>query len=664
MRPGRPSPGAALPGWEVLSPSWREGPPPASSAGKALLALYWVAALWLVWLIVAGAGFGVVDDHVFFNTALIKDYWQLFWGNSAARFYPLNGREFLLLRQAGVMSAGLYLGIQAAKALLCAGLALGVLRRFGAPMGAACLAGLLLLATPAFLVSVNRLFIPELSSFTLFLAMLHLMPGPDDRRAGWGFWTALACANVALYYKEPGFVALGAFGAALLLASRNDRSPVRGRFAWALLVSCAVYLAAYYFLAYRFKGEQTYVSGRQLAMLDLLVYYLKNDTLLCLSLAALGALAPGLWSRGGQGRAAVAGLAGAAAYAGVFLALRITSPWYLLPAYAFALPALGAALGRASSAPGRFGRVALVAVVCVAGVSSVAGGVHHFSFNRAIGGELERVFDHLASLKRPPGAEPEVILVPRIGPDTEIAHALWVMLYSRDLSSRYALRFNERDDLSTYLSTRPGLVLLTPYTVYSDRELQSLAGCYDTLKSSPESARDYSLAGITPALLSSPTPAKEFLASSLRLHGNFVLLEGDMGRCSRPFDWSRLAFSAEINGLRVCPVGGARFPVTVTNTSDVEFLREKASVGNAVKLVLASARDADSWRFVAQKDLPERLGPGESATLTLSFSPRALTPAALSGYLGFLDDQGHMHLSWDGVVFSGHFKPEFAACVR
>lgn len=642
----------------------RPVPPPSGPAGRALLCLYWALALWLAWLVFDDAAFGLIDDHVFYNHSLLGSYWRLFWGNELARFCPLNGREFLILREAGVMSAPLFLGIQSLKLLACAGLALGVLRRYGAPLGAACAAGALMLTTPAFLVAASRLFIPELTSLTFFLAALYFMPGPDDRRAGWRFWAALAAGNLALYYKEPGFLALGALASMLVIGAGFGRGGVQGRFARALLVSAGLYVAAYYFLAYRYKGAQTYAAGRQLPLSDILAYYAQNDVLLLGGLAVLCALAPRLW-RGRDGeRAAVACLAGALVYVGVFFVLRITSPWYLLPAWAFMLPALGTALGLAAGARGRAWKAAAAAAVCVAGASSVAGGIYHLKFNKAAEGGMERFFDFLASRPHAEGSPPEVILVPRIDPDSEIAHGLRVMLSYKWLAKRYEYRFGVNEDLTSFLASHKGLVMLTPFTLVSDNELKGLAQCYRTLHASPEGVRDYSLAGVTPRIVKSAAPASELLANSLRLRGNFALLEGDVTGCNRPFDWSRLRFEADAVGLKVCPLSKASFKIRVTNDSGEEFVRERAVLGNTVKIVMASARQGEELRFVGQKDLPERIAPGETVTIEASFTPHGFTPAALGGYLGFLNSEGGIHLAWDGQIFAGHFKPSPGACLE
>lgn len=674
---------------------------------RVALAAYWAVVLCIAWFTVSRAAFGIIDDHGFFNPELLHGHWQLFWGNASGRFYPLNGKEFWLLREAGMLSATSFYAVQGAKLLISAGFVQSILCRFGASRLQASMAGILLLTSPAFLVSVTRLFVPELTALMLFLAMLNFMPGPGDTQATWRLWASLAAATLALYYKEPGFIAVGAMGAVLTPAARRSGARLAYGFGAALLGTAVICAQAYYFLAYRYRGQQDYTAGRQLPLVDVLGFFLHNDMLFLATLAALCGVAllcvrdwrgrgargimpnvgtasgtrdapnaldlqgirktQGLWT--GQYAAqtgdvlAGASLVAAVVYAGIFLALRITSPWYLLPAYAFVLPALGRALFWVKASWGSAAKAVALVLILVAGSNSLAGGVYFFRFNTAATTGTEALLEYLDRHRPGQGTGKTVLFSPRIEADSEIAYGFSTMLRARGLGDAYECRYGEHEEMWAFLRSASGLVLLTPFTVMSDRELASLGNCYVTLFASPAGVADYSSAGIWPGWLSSPLPWDAFKAGVERLHGNYVLLSGDLAACSMPFDWSRLTVEVSADGLEVCPLGRAEIAMRVTNTGDVPFTRSSNVPEGTVQIVLFSVRPGKAEQPLGVADLPARLDPGESADIKASIHVPGFTPAVLAGCLGSIL-MGQVYYARDELLFTGHFKPRLGACVQ
>ncbi len=760
MREHRDRPDIRFRTRQILSADTRNTPL-TGYLNRMALAAYWAAMLCMAWFMVSQAAFGLIDDHSFFNPGLLHGHWQLFWGNVSGRFYPLDAKEFLILNEAGVLSATLYYAIQAAKLCLAAWLIPGILRRFGATPLQALAAAALLLTSPAYLVSATRLFVPELNSFTLFLVMLRFMPGPGETRTTWRFWLSLTAAFLALYYKEPGFIALGAMGAVLTLTLRGREGAFAGpsdppgaalasdlggpwaggggrrngqeamaavgsgtslarRFAAGLLAAAATCALAYYLFGYRYRGQQDYTAGRQYPLQDVVNYFLGHDMLFLAALAVLCAVAlldlAARWRSQGcaaQGTAstevprsaalerpaahtgvaakvtvsagpaaaarvqasppetapasastddalALASLTASVLYAGVFLALRITSPWYLLPAYALALPALGRVLGRAR-AWGKAAKGLALSAILVAGASSVAGGVHIFQYNLAATTGAEALMKYLEEHRHKDGSK-TVILVPRMEKASEIAHGLYTILEAKGLGSAYEFRYGEHEDPWQFLRSNKGHVLLTPYTDMSDRELISLGECYSTLLSTPAGLPDYSFAGVWRKFLASPLPFEAFLAGVHWSHGNFELLAGDMAACSAPFDWSAIRVEAAADGLKICPLGRSELALRVTNTADTPFIRPKNDPEGRARIVVFAVRPGEPNQPLGEVDLPLRLEPGQSVELRASLRSPGWDPVALAGCLGMIH-HGNIYFTREGLLFIGHCKPELEACL-
>ena len=319
------------------------------------LAAYWLAALGLAWLVADRAAFGLIDDYFFFEESLVHGHWKMLWGEASGRFYPLCGKEFFILRELGILSAPFFYSIQALKALAGAYFALGILCRAGASPRAALVTGLFVFGSPAYMVSVSRLFVAELTSFTLFLAALYFM-ADRERRPTWRFPLSLACATLALFYKEPGFLAVGTMGAVLFLATGRGGRPDR-RLGACLMASAAFFFALYLAFGYSYMAQDGYTAGRTLGLAATASFFVRNDA----PLAVMLLLCVAHWLRLAKTRTVkpfeTACLAASLVYAGSYLALRIATPWYLLPAYAFILPVLPPALGWLRDSLAQGGRV-------------------------------------------------------------------------------------------------------------------------------------------------------------------------------------------------------------------------------------------------------------------------------------------------------------------
>jgi hypothetical protein len=212
------------------------------------------------------------------------------------------------------------------------------------------------------------------------------------------------------------------------------------------------------------------------------------------------------------------------------------------------------------------------------------------------------------------------------------------------------------------LRSNTGQVLLTPYTDMSDRELASLGERYSPLLATPAGVPDYSFAGVWREFFASPLPFKAFWAGVHWSHGNFVLLEGDMAACSAPFDLNAIRVEAAADGLKICPLGRSELPLRVTNTGDATFIRHRNDPEGKARIVLFAVRPGEPNQPLGEVDLPPRLEPGQTVELRVSIRSPGWDPVALAGSLGMIH-QGKIYFAREGLLFTGHCKPDIEACL-
>ena len=166
-------------------------------------------------------------------------------------------------------------------------------------------------------------------------------------RAPAQFVGALIAANIALYYKEPGFLMLGVFATARLAFTRKGADRSTRMLDLLLLASALLFVIVYYAFVYRYHHSSNLYGVMPFSALIVAMRnlgdYAASDPLIVLVLPAIA-----LWR---LHRVAAHGVAiepvadalllGALAYIPIFFVLKLfAAPHYLLPAYAFAVPAL------------------------------------------------------------------------------------------------------------------------------------------------------------------------------------------------------------------------------------------------------------------------------------------------------------------------------------
>lgn len=260
------------------------------------------------------------------------------------RFYPMFGMEFRLLNLLSSRIVWLHVFVSL-QFLATAWLMVRLMGVAGAGRAAAYLSTGVLLFMPGFtnvwvgFPAVERNMMFYLAIFLLCFMAYQQKPKTTCLVIG------LVCANLALYYKEPAFVALAAFAGTHLLITWRTAGRGAKLYDSLLLLSAFIFAAAYVFLIVPHMGKTLYGDTQYpplLVFAKILYSYAANDPVVLLLLLPLAAV------RGWQimRRCSPAHpvfdpmLAAGTAYLLVFLKLNMYAANYMLPVYVFALPAI------------------------------------------------------------------------------------------------------------------------------------------------------------------------------------------------------------------------------------------------------------------------------------------------------------------------------------
>lgn len=651
----------------TLSPSKPHcGEPCPGSPVSVWTVLYWAAAFGLAVFNTAMGSFGLIDDQFLFKPELIHGHWRLLWGDPSGRFYPLCGREFLVLRELGLLSAPLFYAIQSLKLLASAFFAKAILERSGAGPRTCFIMLLLVFGSPAFMVSVSRLFVAELTPFTLILAALWLL---GDERGGWRRGLGVLLAAAAMYHKETVFLALGTMGAALVLLPGGVPGR-RAAGAW-LVAASGVFVAAYLAFGLAYMEAGGYTAGRTLGLPATAWYFARND----LPLAAM--LLLGVWrclAEARRGRPAAfetACLAGGLAYAGAFLVLRIASPWYLLPAYAFVLPALPGAVDRLARPLPPAARAAAFCAVLAASLAWSLAGYSFMNFNHCAARGLSQFLAYLKDHAPPQGSMPVPLNLPRLDKHAEPALNIPVFLASDGLSGAFRANPVSGEDIWSALKDRPGLTAVTPYTRISHAEQNLLDACRETLLATPAPAGPPVIMARLFGLESPEGSRRGTLApaGAWRVFGQGVYDPGSRlsrggeapPRCPLGFEWTGFSASTPVRGVKVCPMTGGVLPVRLTNATRWTFIREEADPGGGLGVTLFTAKPGGAPRVIGFHPLPMRLEPGESAELEIPFPVFTYEPGVIGVTIGSVSGQ-ELHSVLPAPLLVSNYLPRFGVC--
>jgi len=306
--------------------------------------------LYAVLLLVEPA-LGPSDEYAFLPTLQSGKYFPMYgedfpYYNSAeiGRFGPLGGQEYNLVAFFTNSPLG-YFGFNAVELLLCAILLTWILRQYSSRPALVYLAGILLLLTPGFTLAYFKLLYVEKNVLFLLSAFVAAYLVFQQRQQTVFFVLGLLCANVAIYYKEPVFAAIAVFAAGHLLLAWKTSSAKSRLLDGLLVTSALIYIGVYLATVWPHHGAAIYAPAAADNNLMVLTRNIANYGFFSDPLPIFLLLPLLLWRlfRVVTGKDQVHPvldpmLAAGMAYVAVFFVLNMYSPYYLLPAYLFALP--------------------------------------------------------------------------------------------------------------------------------------------------------------------------------------------------------------------------------------------------------------------------------------------------------------------------------------
>ncbi len=370
--------------------------------------IFIVIALLYAALLLTNPQLGPSDEYAFLPTLQSGKFFPMYgedfpYYNVAelGRFAPFGGQEYNIVALFSYSPLG-YFAFNAAELLLFAALFVWILREYSASKALIYLAGTLVLLAPGFTLSFFKLLYSEknvLFFLSLFLVSYLLF---QKRQQTIYLISALLSANVAIYYKEPVFIAVATFATGHFLLSWKTLNGKAKLLDGLLIASAVVYISTYLIAVLPSRGVSAYVptaaDQNSLALLkNISNYALFSDPIPVLVLIPLL-----LWRLfrvlGGKDQAhpvldsmAAAGVA----YAAIFFILNMYSPYYLLPVYLFALPPV-LYFFQQGKLRGIFWTVIFSITALVLVFNAVPLAVHYVAYNKYVPVNFNKTMNFLA----------------------------------------------------------------------------------------------------------------------------------------------------------------------------------------------------------------------------------------------------------------------------
>jgi len=211
-------------------------------------------------------------------------------------------------------------------------------------------------------------------------------------------------ANMAIHNKEIGFIALGSFAFFHLLLSWKKSKLGLKIFDGLALLSCLAYLLLYYFIVLTNLPHNPVIYGQtpynalMVIIKNLLNYGLFTDPVIVLILLPFTAWRIYKVSRKQLELHPVydSMLIAALMYVLAFFALKIYGPYYLLPAYIFALPPIFYFLSREKQRI-PFLKSAIILCALILALNTFPSGIHYLTFYKYLSLNFNKTMDFLVS---------------------------------------------------------------------------------------------------------------------------------------------------------------------------------------------------------------------------------------------------------------------------
>lgn len=370
--------------------------------------LFWALVIGYATLFIVQPRLGPTDDFVFLDT-LQKSKPLVYFSNSfpyydvvsMGRFTPISALEYnIFLPFTRTPSPFLYFAFHAVQFLIFSFLLIKILRKVTSNNGLIYSTAIILFLTPAFTISWFRLQLGDrnvLFFFAFFILAYQSFFKSEKIRY---LVLTLFFANIALYYKEVAFMALGAFASARLIFAAKTVSIRNKALDWLLGASALLYLILYYIFIYpKISSSAVYLPRG-----DFLISFIKNvlnyavfsDSILILLVLPIFCVRMfQVFIKKHEAHQLYDPLlAASVAYVlGYLLVIRVYGPYYLLPAYVLGLPPV--IFFFSNKFKTRFWHGALGVTLFFTIFNTVPAGLYYLSYNKYLPINFNKTLDFL-----------------------------------------------------------------------------------------------------------------------------------------------------------------------------------------------------------------------------------------------------------------------------
>jgi hypothetical protein len=354
-------------------------------------------------LIVSWSNFGPTDD-VAFMTTVMRDHLLVSYSaesRALGRFAPAGGQEYNLLVWFDLpKSPYVMFAINVAQFAVTMLALIALLRDITPRKSVIAAIIIVFLLLPGSIISWFRLSVGERGMvFYLTIFVFSYLRFLRDGKLGF-MAVALLAGNAVIYCKEPMFLAMGAFAFTHLVATWKA-GKVRQRTLDGLLIASAVaFIVLYYFLIYLHRGPHLYSDTHFNPLIvftkNLSNYAFFSDPVIVLVLWPFTAwrLIRILRTRGADYSVHDSLLLAGTTYSGSYLLLNMYQPYYLLPAYVCAIPALAYHFIH-GALNGRVWKWCVASVAVVMLLNTLPAGIHYLSRNKYLAVNYNDTVDFL-----------------------------------------------------------------------------------------------------------------------------------------------------------------------------------------------------------------------------------------------------------------------------
>lgn len=312
---------------------------------KVIEVCFYIFLFLYAFIIIVGANFSVIDDHMLLSTLLSGEKWRLFVFPELGRFFPLNGYEYNILSSISVSPLFFYSYNAVQFLIFCLLMYKLLLNLFGSEGKLiSMLVILALVLTPGFATAWFRLLVGDRNAiFFLTIFIFTFLKFQKHQKVVYAVLGFIS-ANIALYYKEPVFLLIGGLGLFHLVYGWRNLNVKQKIFDVSLLLSALVFVLLYLFVVY-FKRSgvlygETNISPL-IAFTKNVFNYALNDPFVIFLLFPLFFYRIYLLVKKRELHYVFDSLLFVSViYSLVFFMLNMFAYYYLLPVYAFAVPSV------------------------------------------------------------------------------------------------------------------------------------------------------------------------------------------------------------------------------------------------------------------------------------------------------------------------------------